>query len=118
MAQVRDGYDPQTNIVRQDGVRSVLMVLLKNGSASTLSVVAGAKQAMANVLKTVNSAVRVKEFSDQSVFVRAAISGVVREGVIAGALTALMILLFSVRGEAPSSSRSRFPFRFLPRSRC
>ncbi len=94
VAQVRDGYDPQTNIVRQDGVRSVLMVLLKNGSASTLSVVQGAKQAMANVLKTVNSAVRVKEFSDQSVFVRAAISGVVREGVIAGALTALMILLF------------------------
>src|SRR6267143_509909 len=94
VAQVRDGYDPQTNIVRQDGVRSVLMVLLKNGSASTLSVVAGAKQAMANVLKTVNSAVRVKEFSDQSVCVRAAISGVVREGVIAGALTALMILLF------------------------
>src|SRR5438132_5541411 len=94
VAQVRDGYDPQTNIVRQDGVRSVLMVLLKNGSASTLSVVAGAKLAMANVLKTVNSAVRVKEFSDQSVFVRAAISGVVREGVIAAALTALMILLF------------------------
>ncbi len=94
VAQVRDGYDPQTNIVRQDGVRSVLMVLLKNGSASTLSVVQGAKQAMTNVLKTVNSAVRVKEFSDQSVFVRAAISGVVREGVIAGALTALMILLF------------------------
>ena len=86
VAQVRDGYDPQTNIVRQDGVRSVLMVLLKNGSASTLSVVSGAKQAMANVLKTVNSAVRVKEFSDQSVFVRAAISGVVREGVIAGSV--------------------------------
>src|ERR1700719_728166 len=94
VAQVRDGYDPQTNIVRQNGVRSVLMVLLKNGNASTLSVVSGAKQAMANVLKTVNSAVRVTEFSDQSVFVRAAISGVVREGVIAGALTALMILLF------------------------
>jgi multidrug efflux pump subunit AcrB len=94
VAQVRDGYDPQQNIVRQDGVRSVLMVLLKNGNASTLSVVEGAKQAMANVLKTVSSAVRVKEFSDQSVFVRAAISGVAREGVIAGALTALMILLF------------------------
>ena len=94
VAQVRDGYDPQQNIVRQDGVRSVLMILLKNGSASTLSVVQGAKQAMTNVLKTVNSAVRVKEFSDQSLFVRAAISGVVREGVIAGALTALMILLF------------------------
>ncbi len=94
VAQVRDGYDPQQNIVRQDGVRSVLMILLKNGNASTLSVVQGAKQAMTNVLKTVSSAVRVKEFSDQSLFVRAAISGVVREGVIAGALTALMILLF------------------------
>jgi multidrug efflux pump subunit AcrB len=70
------------------------MILLKNGNASTLSVVQGAKQAMTNVLKTVSSAVRVKEFSDQSLFVRAAISGVVREGVIAGALTALMILLF------------------------
>jgi multidrug efflux pump subunit AcrB len=94
VAQVRDGYDPQQNIVRQDGIRSVLMILLKNGNASTLSVVQGAKQAMANVLKTVSSAVHVKEFSDQSLFVRAAISGVVKEGVIAAALTALMILLF------------------------
>src|SRR5947209_2744013 len=94
VAQVRDGYDPQQNIVRQDGVRSTLMSVFKSGTASTLSVVSGAKQAMANVLKTVTTAVNVKEFGDQSLFVRAAVSGVVREGVIAAALTALMILLF------------------------
>jgi multidrug efflux pump subunit AcrB len=94
VAQVRDGYDPQQNIVRQDGVRSTLMSVFKSGTASTLSVVAGAKQSMANVLKTVTTAVNVKEFGDQSLFVRAAVSGVVREGVIAAALTALMILLF------------------------
>ncbi|HWY52761.1 MAG TPA: efflux RND transporter permease subunit [Chthoniobacterales bacterium] len=94
VAQVRDGYDPQQNIVRQDGVRSTLMSVFKSGTASTLSVVSGAKQAMANVLKTVTTAINVKEFGDQSLFVRAAVSGVVREGVIAAALTALMILLF------------------------
>src|SRR4051812_22593005 len=94
VAQVRDGYDPQQNIVRQDGVRSTLLSVFKSGTASTLSVVSGAKQAMTNVLKTVSSAVQVKEFNDQSLFVSAAVSGVVREGAIAAALTALMILLF------------------------
>src|SRR6195256_3291166 len=94
VAQVRDGYDPQQNIVRQDGTRSTLLSVFKSGTASTLSVVSGAKQAMANVLKTVSSAVQIKEFADQSLFVRAAVSGVAREGIIAAALTALMILLF------------------------
>ena len=94
VAQVRDGYFPQENIVRQDGVRSTLLQIFKNGSASTLSVAAGVKAAMANILKTVTSDVQVKQFADQSVFVKAAVSGVVREGVIAAALTALMILLF------------------------
>jgi multidrug efflux pump subunit AcrB len=94
VAQVRDGYFPQENIVRQDGVRSTLLSIFKNGSASTLSVAAGVKAAMANILKTVTSDVQVKQFADQSVFVKAAVSGVVREGVIAAALTALMILLF------------------------
>jgi multidrug efflux pump subunit AcrB len=70
------------------------MTVFKSGSASTLRVVAGAKEAMANILKTVTSDVQVKQFLDQSLFVRAAVSGVVREGVIAAALTALMILLF------------------------
>jgi multidrug efflux pump subunit AcrB len=94
VAQVRDGYMPQENIVRQDGIRSTLLTVFKNGAASTLSVAAGAKAAMANILKTVTSDVQVKQFLDQSVFVKGAVSGVVREGAIAAALTALMILLF------------------------
>jgi multidrug efflux pump subunit AcrB len=94
VAQVRDGYMPQENIVRQDGVRSTLLTVFKNGAASTLSVAAGVKAAMANILKTVTSDIQVKQFADQSVFVKAAVSGVVREGVIAAALAALMILLF------------------------
>src|SRR5260370_32950000 len=94
VAQVRDGYFPQENIVRQDGVRSTLLSVFKNGSASTLSGAAGVKAAMANILKTVTSDVQVKQFADQSVFVQAAVSGVVMEGAIAAALTALMILLF------------------------
>ncbi|HVI77729.1 MAG TPA: efflux RND transporter permease subunit, partial [Candidatus Acidoferrum sp.] len=94
VAQVRDGYMPQENVVRQDGVRSTLLSVFKNGSASTLSVAAGVKTAMANILKTVTSDVHVKQFADQSVFVKAAISGVVREGVIAACLTAVMLLLF------------------------
>jgi multidrug efflux pump subunit AcrB len=94
VAQVRDGYMPQENIVRQDGVRSTLLSVFKNGAASTLSVAAGVKASMANILKTVTSDIQVKQFADQSVFVKAAVSGVVREGVIAAALTALMILLF------------------------
>jgi multidrug efflux pump subunit AcrB len=94
VAQVRDGYMPQENIVRQDGVRSTLIQIFKSGSASTLSVAAGVKTAMANILKTVTSDVQVKQFADQSIFVKAAVSGVVREGVIAACLTAIMLLLF------------------------
>jgi AcrB/AcrD/AcrF family len=80
--------------VGQDGVRSTLLSIFKNGSASTLSVAAGVKTAMANILKTVTTDVQVKQFADQSIFVKAAVSGVVREGVIAACLTALMLLLF------------------------
>jgi multidrug efflux pump subunit AcrB len=85
---------PQENIVRQDGTRSTLLTVFKNGAASTLSVATGAKAAMANVMQTVSTDLHVKQFLDQSVFVKGAVSGVVREGVIAAALTALMILLF------------------------
>src|SRR5438128_7732966 len=94
VAQVRDGYLPQQNVVRQDGMRSSMLSVLKNGSASTLDVASGVKTSMAAVLKTVTGDVQVKQFGDQSLFVTAAISGVVREGVIAAALTGLMILLF------------------------
>src|SRR5882672_1604524 len=94
VAQVRDGYMPQQNVVRQDGVRSTLLSVLKNGSASTLQVASGVKDSMAAVMKTVTDNLQVKQFADQSIFVTAAVSGVVREGAIAAALTALMILLF------------------------
>src|SRR5262249_5953825 len=82
------------NVVRQNGFRSTLLTVFKNGAASTLSVAEGVKTAMANVLTTVTKDVEVKQFADQSIFVKAAVSGVVKEGVIAAALTALMILLF------------------------
>ena len=94
VAQVRDGYMPQQNVVRQDGVRSTLLSILKNGNTSTLEIANGVKAAMANVMKTVTDNLQVKQFADQSLFVRAAISGVVREGVIAACLTAIMLLLF------------------------
>src|SRR5208283_3688629 len=94
VAQVRDGYMPQQNVVRQDGVRSTLISVLKNGNASTLQVASGVTAAMAATLKTVAYNLQVKQFAYQSLFVKAAVSGVVREGVIAAALTALMILLF------------------------
>ena len=95
VAHVRDGSDPQQNIVRQDGMRSTLISVLKNGSASTLDVADGVKRAMAATLKTLTATdVSVSEFIDQSLFVRAAVSAVVHEGVVAAALTALMILLF------------------------
>ena len=94
VAQVRDGYQPQQNIVRNEGVRGALLTIYKTGAASTLDVVSGVKQAMPRILQGLTSDLKVSEFADQSVFVRAAISGVLREGVIAATLTALMILLF------------------------
>src|SRR4030081_4042224 len=94
VAQGRDGYMPQENIAHKDGVRSTLLSVFKGGNASTLAVASGIKAAMAKILNTVSSDVQVKQFADQSLFVSAAVSGVVREGAIAAALTALMILLF------------------------
>jgi multidrug efflux pump subunit AcrB len=94
VAQVHDGYNPQQNAVRQDGVKGALLTIMKSGTASTLDVVRNAKNAMPNIMKSVTSDLHVKEFADQSLFVRAAVNGVLREGIIAAALTALMILLF------------------------
>ena len=94
VAQVRDGYKPQQNIVRNEGVRGALLTVYKTGAASTLDVVSGIKEAMPRVLSGLTPDLNVKEFADQSIFVRSAISGVVREGIIAATLTALMILLF------------------------
>ena len=94
VAQVRDGYAPQQNIVRNDGVRGALLTIYKTGTASTLDVVSGVKSAMPAILAGLAPDLKVSEFADQSIFVRSAITGVIREGVIAAALTALMILLF------------------------
>jgi multidrug efflux pump subunit AcrB len=94
VAQVHDGYNPQQNAVRQDGERGALLTIMKSGAASTLEVVKNAKAAMPGIMSSVTSDLKVKEFADQSLFVRAAVNGVLREGIIAAALTALMILLF------------------------
>ena len=94
VAHVRDGAPPQTNVVHVDGNRSVLLSVLKNGSASTLAIVAGIKQRLADSRGILPDSLKVAPIGDQSLFVRAAISGVAREGVIAAALTSLMILLF------------------------
>jgi CzcA family heavy metal efflux pump len=94
VANVRDGSPPQTNIVHVDGHRSVLMSVLKNGSVSTLGIISSIKQKVLDAKSSMPDALVVAPIGDQSLFVRAAISGVAREGIIAAALTSLMILLF------------------------
>jgi multidrug efflux pump subunit AcrB len=94
VARVSDGFAVQSNVVRQDGRRGVLVTILKAGTASTLDVVSGIKQLLPRAALILPPEMKVTPLADQSVFVRSAISGVVREGVIAGALTGLMILLF------------------------
>jgi multidrug efflux pump subunit AcrB len=94
VAQVRDGYAVQTSIVRTNGTRGALLTVLRNGKASTLDIVKKVKEALPKILAGLPPELTVREFFDQSVFVRAAIGGVVREAVIAACLTGLMILLF------------------------
>src|SRR5215475_589370 len=94
VAHVRDGYPPQTNIVRRDGHRGVLMSVLKTGSASTLDIIKEIKERLPRIKTQLPEGFNIDLVGDQSLFVRAAIGGVVREAVIAAALTALMILLF------------------------
>src|SRR6267143_1243404 len=94
VAQVRDGYPPQTNIVHVDGGRSVLLTVEKSGATSTLAIIQGIKAKMAQLKAILPPALVVAPIGDQSVCVTGAISSVVREGVIAAALTSLMILLF------------------------
>ncbi len=94
VAHVRDGSAPQTNIVHVDGSRSVVMTILKNGATSTLAIVQGVKDALPKIQETLPAALKIVPIGDQSVFVKAAVEGVVKEGAIAAALTSLMILLF------------------------
>ncbi|MGJ7917074.1 efflux RND transporter permease subunit [Massilia sp. LXY-6] len=94
VADVHDGNAPQTNIVHVDGGRSVLMSILKNGSASTLAIVDGVRAKLGQIKAGLPEALKVVPINDQSVFVRAAIKGVATEGAIAALLTSIMILLF------------------------
>ena len=94
VGQVHDGNAVQQNIVRTDGRRSVLLSIIKNGNASTLAVVNGVKQALVVARAAAPSGMQIKELFDQSVFVKASIQGLLKEGAIAACLTALMIVLF------------------------
>jgi multidrug efflux pump subunit AcrB len=94
VAHVRDGYPPQTNIARVDGKRAIVMNVLKTGNASTLDIINGINEKLPLVRAAMPEGLKVVALSDQSIFVRAAIGGVIREGVIAAGLTGLLILLF------------------------
>jgi multidrug efflux pump subunit AcrB len=94
VANVSDGYAPQTNITRHDGQRGTLLSILKTGKASTIDVVTGIRNLLPRVAATLPPKLQIRPLADQSVFVRAAVNGVVREAIIAAGLTGLMILLF------------------------
>ena len=94
VATVHDGFVPQTNIVRTNGSRGVLMTVTRNGNASTISIVNAVKNALPRIMETLPKDLKLSVFGDQSLFVRAAIGGVVRETLIAAFLTGLVILLF------------------------
>jgi multidrug efflux pump subunit AcrB len=94
VANVRDGFPPQTNIVRVDGHRSTLMTIQKIGTASTLDIISSIKKMLPSVKNTLPPDLQIRLLGDQSVFVQGAISGVLREALIAACLTAIMILVF------------------------
>jgi multidrug efflux pump subunit AcrB len=94
VANVRDGYSVQTNIVRTNGTRGALLVIMRNGQASTLDIVNSVKKALPKILAAMPPELNVRQLFDQSLFVRAAISGVLKESISAAILTGLMILLF------------------------
>ena len=94
VGQVHDGWLVQQNVVRKDGKRSILLSIIKNGNASTLQVVNAVKDALQTIRKAAPPGLEIDELFDQSVFVKQALVGVLREGAIAATLTALMILLF------------------------
>jgi CzcA family heavy metal efflux pump len=91
---VRDGFPPQTNIVRVNGQRSVLVTVLKSGQASTLDIISGIKSLLPQISAGLPPALKIHPLADQSIFVRASIDGVLKEATIAACLTGLMILIF------------------------
>jgi len=94
VAHVRDGYSPQTNIVRRNGDRGALLNVMKIGTASTLDIVRHVREMLPQIASTLPPELKIDAIADQSLFVRAAVNGVVREAIIAACLTAVMILLF------------------------
>src|SRR6202789_2678619 len=94
IGNVRDGFPPQTNIVRVDGQRASLLSVQKTGNSSTLDIIANVRRQLPLILAQLPPALHIDPIADQSVFVRSAISGVVREAIIAACLTAAMILIF------------------------
>src|ERR1700739_2948829 len=94
IAHVHDGFAVQTNIVNQDGHRGVLLTVLKSGNASTLAVVSAIRAALPKIATTLPSSLVMRPLFDQSIFVRASLDGVIREGTIAAALTSILILVF------------------------
>ncbi|MFL9923924.1 efflux RND transporter permease subunit [Herbaspirillum lusitanum] len=94
VAYVRDGFSPQTNIVRQDGARGVLLSVLKNGGASTLDIVDNLRKLLPQAAQTMPEDVKITPLFDQSLFVKAAVKGVISEALLAAGLTAAMVLLF------------------------
>jgi multidrug efflux pump subunit AcrB len=94
VAHVRDGNPPQTNIVRVDGRRAIMMSIMKTGSSSTLEIIKGVHEKLESIKGQLPPVLRINPLSDQSIFVRGAINGVVREAIVAACLTAIMILVF------------------------
>src|ERR1019366_2841660 len=94
IGNVRDGFPPQTNIVRVDGQRASLMSIQKTGNASTLDIISNVRAQLPMIKAQLPPVRETRRISDQSVFVRSAISGVVRESIISACLTAVMILIF------------------------
>ena len=94
VAHVRDGFPPQTNIVRVDGQRASLITILKNGNSSTLDIIKNIRKRLPVIASQLPPQLRITPLSDQSIFVRGAIDGVVREAIIAACLTGVMILIF------------------------
>ena len=91
---VRDGSPPQTNIVRVDGKRAIMMSIMKTGSSSTLDIIKQVHEKIDSMRGSLPPELQINPLSDQSIFVRGAIDGVVREAIIAACLTAVMILIF------------------------
>src|SRR5262249_15717591 len=113
VASVRDGFTPQTNIVRFDGRRATMLQIQKNGKASTLDIVQGEKALVQRLQPTLPEGLNIQTLSDQSIFVTAAIEGVIKEAVLAGCHTALMILIFLGSWRSPLIIAVSIPLSIL-----